>query len=111
MAQTGAISDYSQGGGLNQAPSSIHDDSMQETSCKASQKRTSKSPLNISSISARTRSGPRIAEVKALNEQLKTMQEKKQADVNAKRYNENLVLRNFKKEFDSIMNDVGLGPV
>lgn len=39
------------------------------------------------------------------------MQDKKQADASNKKYNENLVLRNFKKEFDSIMMDTGLGPI
>ena len=36
--------------------------------------------------------------------------EKKKHDNKNKKHNENLVLRNFKKEFDAIMVDIGLGP-
>lgn len=39
------------------------------------------------------------------------MQDKKQAEASNKKFNENLVLRNFKKEFDSLMIDAGLGTV
>ena len=36
--------------------------------------------------------------------------EKKKHDNQNRKHNENLVLRNFKKEFDAIMIDIGLGP-
>ena len=95
-----------------QQSSQQESDSACTSSKRSKRPAAAKSPLNISNISSKTRyAAPRIAEVKALNEQIKTMQEKKQAEQNSKKYNENLVLRNFKKEFDAILVDFGLGPI
>jgi len=56
------------------------------------------------------RQEPRIAEVKLQEKQLKSARDKQVQDNQVKMHNENLVLRNFKKEFDLLMSEVGLGP-
>ena len=68
----------------------------------ASRVKTSQSPqakLNTSHLKAR----PRIADLKAQTQKQEAELVKKMKAEQSKKHNENLVLRNFKKEFDSIM--------
>jgi len=41
--------------------------------------------------------------MKAYNQQLKTLEDRKKHETQNKKHNENLVLRNFRKEYEDVM--------
>ena len=54
---------------------------------------------------------PRIAEIKAQEKEQKLNHDKQQQENQLKKFNENLILRNFKKEFNLVLTEIGLGKV
>ena len=85
-----------------------------QTDCPSNEAREQKSKKpRVPSLRLNTgaRSKPRIAELKAQEKEVKTAREKQQQESQLKKRNENLILRNFKKEYDQIMMELGLGKV
>lgn len=54
---------------------------------------------------------PRIAEQRKLNEQRQQEQEKQKRATQTKKHNENLILRNFKRDLNALLGEYALGPV